>query len=165
LTRRGLITPNKRSQKQQVSGWPCNRKRHQGWKARLAERPNVPYAYLPPEKISAHQRAYCCGRGDQQKHLRAAGKPIHSAALKHSSPRRQHHKNKLETLWKHSPIEILEKHCCIVVEVASTLQHQDLIKEYGNAKDTNCQGYHEENSATKPEDSSREAPDQQAGRP
>jgi hypothetical protein len=156
--------PNKRSQ-EQVSCRPGNRQRHHRWKARLTERPNVPYAHLPPEEISAQQRTNRFGRGDQQKHLRCAGKPIHSAALKHSSPCGQYHKKKLKALGKHLPIESLEKHRCIAAEVASTLQDQDVVKESGNTKDTDGQDYHEENGAAKPEDPPREAPDQQAGRP
>ena len=46
----------------------------------------------------------------QQKHLRGAGKPIDSAALTHSYGCRQYHKEKLEELGKHLPIENLESH-------------------------------------------------------
>ena len=115
--------------------------------------------------VSAHERTYSCSRGDQQKHLSEAGKPIDLAALKHSSPSRRHNKNKLETLRKHLPIESHEKHCSTVVKVATTLRHKDMVKEWRDTKHADCHGCSEENGATKPEDPPREAPDQQTRRP
>jgi hypothetical protein len=66
---------------------------------------------LPPEEIGAYQRADRCGRGDQQKQLSGAGKPIHSATLNHSSPCGQDHKKKQDALGKQLPVEGLNKHC------------------------------------------------------
>jgi hypothetical protein len=163
-TRTVARPPKKRSQ-EQVSGRPGNRQRYHRRKARLTKRPNLPYAHLPPEEIVAHQRNNRCGGGDQQKHLRGAGKPIDSAALTHSYCCRQYHKEKLEELGKHLPIENLEKHRCIVAEVAGALQDQDVVKGSGNTKDTDGQDYHQERAAAKSEDPPREAPDKQAGRP
>jgi hypothetical protein len=163
VSRNPASSPNSGSQ--EVTDRPRNRQSRHRWKARLTERPNVPYPHLPPEEIGAHQRANRCGPGDQQKHLSGASKPIDLAALNHSSPCGQNHKKQLHALRKQLPVESLEKHRRIVAEVASTLQDQDVVKESWNTKDTDCQNHREEHGTAKPEDSSRAAPDNEAGRP
>jgi hypothetical protein len=85
------------------------------------EWPDIPYAHLPPEEIGAHQRTGCCDGGNQYNYPARAGKLVKSAAMEHSSPRRQHDQQQLETLGKHLPIETHEEHRCIAGVVASSM--------------------------------------------
>jgi hypothetical protein len=159
------VRPRKKRGQEKISRRPRNCHRHHRGEARLTERPSIPRAHLPPEEIGGHQRANRYGRGNQQKHLRSARKPINSAAPDRSSPRGQHHQQKLETLRERLSIENVKKHRCVVMEIAGTLQDKHVVKEPGDTKDTDGEDQHEENGTAKPEDPPREVTDKKTSRP